>query len=64
MVSHLETWLELASGEDVEAPPAHFEETFPRHLDCGIFAHGFTRAYRDECQHDFLIAYPCECRGV
>jgi hypothetical protein len=31
--------------------------------DC-ILAHGFARAYCDECQHDFLIAYSCKCRGV
>jgi len=43
--SHLETWLELASGEDGEAPPAHVEWTFRRHLECGILAHGFARAY-------------------
>ena len=62
--SHLETWLELAGGEDGEAPPAHVERTFRRYLECGILAHGFARAYCDECQHDFLIAYSCKCRGV
>jgi hypothetical protein len=62
--SHLESWLELAGGEDGEAPPAHVERTFRRYLECGILAHGFARAYCDECQHDFLIAYSCKCRGV
>jgi hypothetical protein len=62
--THLETWLELAGGEDGEAPPAHVERTFRRYLECGILAHGFARAYCDECQHDFLIAYSCKCRGV
>jgi hypothetical protein len=62
--THLETWLELASGEDGEAPPAHVERSFRRYLECGILAHGFARAYCDECQHDFLIAYSCKCRGV
>jgi len=62
--THLETWLELATGEDGEAPPAHVERTFRRYLECGILAHGFARAYCDECQHDFLIAYSCKCRGV
>ena len=55
--THLETWLELASGEDGEAPPAHVERTFRRYLECGILAHGFARAYCDKCQQDFLIAY-------
>ena len=62
--THLETWLELASGEGGEAPPAHVERTFRRYLECGILAHGFARAYCDQCQHDFLIAYSCKCRGV
>ena len=62
--SHLETWLELASAEDGEAPPAHVERTFRRYLECGILAHGFARAYCDECRHDFLIAYSCKCCGV
>jgi hypothetical protein len=26
--------------------------------------YGFARAYCDKCQHDFLIAYSCKCRGV
>jgi hypothetical protein len=62
--THLETSLGLASGEDGEAPPDHVERTFRRYLECGILAHGFARAYCDECQHDFLIAYSCKCRGV
>ncbi len=61
---HLETWLELASGEDGEAPPAYVERTFRHYLECGILAHGFARDYCDECQHDFLIAYSCKCRSV
>ena len=39
--THLETWLELASGEDGEAPPAHVERTFRRYLECGILAHAW-----------------------
>ena len=31
---------------------------------CGILAHGFARAFCDECQHDFLIAFSCKGRGV
>ena len=62
--TNLETWLELATGEHGESPPAHVERTFRRYLECGVLAHGFARAYCDECQHDFLIAYSCKCRGV
>ena len=62
--TNLETWLELSTGEDGESPPSYVERTFRRYLECGILAHGFARAYCDECQHDFLIAYSCKGRGV
>ena len=61
---NLETWLEQTSGEDGEAPSAYVERTFRRYLESGIFAHGFAHAYCEECQHDFLIAFSCKCRGV
>ncbi len=48
----------------MKLPPAYVERTFRRYLECGILAHGFARAYCDECQHDFLIAYSCKGRGV
>lgn len=62
--THLKTWLELASEPSGESPPTYVERTFRRYLECGILAHGFARAWRDECQHDFLIAYSCKGRGV
>lgn len=52
--TNLETWLELACGPSGESPPAYVERAFRRYLECGILAHGFARAYCDECQHDFL----------
>ncbi|OHC63362.1 MAG: hypothetical protein A2045_14065 [Rhodocyclales bacterium GWA2_65_20] len=42
--THLETWLELAGGEDGESPPAHVERTFRQYLESGIRALGFARA--------------------
>ena len=30
----------------------------------GIFAHGFARARRGDCGHDFLIAFSCKGRAV
>ena len=62
--TNLETWLELSTGPSGESPPAYVERSFRRYLECGILAHGFARAYCDECQHDFLIAYSCKGRGV
>lgn len=54
--TNLETWLELATGPSGESPPAYVERSFRRYLECGILAHGFARAYRDKCQHDFPSA--------
>ena len=33
-------------------------------MECGILAHGFTRARCEKCGHDFLVAYSCKGRGV
>ena len=62
--THFETWLALSSGQGDTSPPAHVEQAFRRYLECGILAHGFARAYCDECKHDFLIAFSCKGRGV
>jgi hypothetical protein len=35
-----------------------------RYLQCGVLAHGFGRALRGKCGHDFLIAFSCKGRGV
>jgi hypothetical protein len=31
---------------------------------CGIFAHGFARAWCDDCGHDYFMAYSCKGRGL
>jgi hypothetical protein len=62
--AHFETWLELSTGQGDTSPPAHVKQAFRRYLECGILAHGFARAYCDECKHDFLIAFSCKGRGV
>jgi hypothetical protein len=62
--THFETWLALSTGQGDASPPAHVEQAFRRYLECGILAHGFARAYCDECKHDFLIAFSCKGRGV
>jgi hypothetical protein len=31
---------------------------------CAILAHGFARAYRSACGHDFLIAFSCKSRDI
>jgi hypothetical protein len=62
--AHFETWLELSTGQGDTSPPAHVKQAFRRYLECGILAHGFARAYCDECKHEFLIAFSCKGRGV
>ena len=32
--------------------------------ECGIFAHGFARAWCDHCGHDYFVAYSCKGCGV
>jgi hypothetical protein len=34
------------------------------YLECGIFAHGFARAWCHDCGHDYFVAYSCKGRGV
>ena len=62
---HLATWLELtrdsASGTSV---PAYVEREFRRYLECGVLAHGFSRARCGACGHDFLIAFSCKGSSV
>jgi hypothetical protein len=38
--------------------------SFRKYLECGIFAHGFARAWCDDCGHDYFVAYSCKGRGV
>ena len=62
--THLATWLMLAGEGDGDPVPAHVEREFRRYLECGILAHGFSRARCGQCGHDFLIAFSCQGRGV
>ncbi len=65
-----ETWFELASSGqfdgqgDHHTPRPRVRQTFRKHLECGIFAHGFARAWCDDCGHDYFVAYFCKGRGV
>jgi hypothetical protein len=62
---NIETYLSQAHWEDPlgDAVPAYVEHDLRQYLTCGIFAHGFARAFCDECGHDFLIAFSCKGRG-
>lgn len=70
VAEHYETWLELASAGqfdgqgDHHTPKPYVRQTFRKYLECGIFAHGFARAWCDDCGHDYFVAYSCKGRGV
>ena len=35
-------------------PKPYVRQAFRKYLECGIFAHGFARAWCDDCGHDYL----------
>jgi hypothetical protein len=63
---HLETWLAHHASAEFEGfgVPARIEAEFRRYLECGILAHGFSRARCGTCGQDFLIAFSCKGRGL
>ena len=70
IAEHFETWFELASAGQFEGqgdhhtPKPYVRQAFRKYLECGIFAHGFARAWCDDCGHDYFVAYYCKGRGV
>ena len=70
IAEHFETWFELASAGqfdgqgDHHTPKPYVRQAFRKYLECGIFAHGFARAWCDDCGHDYFVAYSCKGRGV
>jgi hypothetical protein len=70
IAEHFETWFELASAGqfdgqgDQHTPKPYVRQAFRKYLECGIFAHGFARAWCDDCGHDYFVAYSCKRRGV
>ena len=70
IAEHFETWFGLASAGqfdgqgDHHTPKPYVRQAFRKYLECGIFAHGFARAWCDDCSHDYFLAYSCKGRGV
>ena len=70
IAEHFETWHELTSAGqfdgqgDHHTPKPYVRQAFRKYLECGIFAHGFARAWCDDCGHDYFVAYSCKGRGV
>ena len=63
---HLETWLVGCREADEAGFPVagYIEQDFRKYLECGILAHGFSRARCAGCGYNFLIAYSCKGRGI
>ena len=70
VAEYFETWHELASAGqfdgqgDHHTPKAYVRQAFRKYLECGIIAHGFARAWCDDCEHDYFVTYSCKGRGV
>ena len=70
IAEHFETWFELASAGqfdgqgDHHTPNSYVRQAFRKYLECGIFVHGFARAWCDDCGHDYFVAYSCKGRGM
>lgn len=70
IAEHFETWHELASAGqfdgqgDHHTPKPYIRLTFRKYLECGIFAHGFARAWCDDCGYDYFVAYSCKGQWV
>ena len=67
---NFEKWLELASAGqfdgpgDHHTPRAYVRQAFRKYLECGIFAHGFARAWCADYGHAYFVAYSCKGRGL
>ncbi len=68
VAQHSETWLDLASAGqfngqgDHHTPKPSVRQAFRKYLVCGISAHGFARAWCDDCGRaasgdDFVAFY-------
>lgn len=40
------------------------KKTFGKFLECGLLDYGFARAHCTDCDHDFLVAFSCQLRGI
>jgi len=63
---NIETYLAVGrqDGEFTGDVPLHVEAAFREYLKCGLFGHGFARAYCAGCGHDFLVALSCKGRDI
>ena len=44
--------------------PGLVDEQVRRHLDCGLFEHGFARIHCPECYAEYLLAFSCKTRDL
>lgn len=69
IAQHFETWHALVSTgqfdgqSDHHTPKPFVRQASRKYLECGFFAHGFARAWCDDCGHDYFVAYSSKGRG-
>jgi Transposase zinc-binding domain/Putative transposase len=61
---HLASFERLMLEQYGRPLPRYVSEELRRYLDCGIWAHGFTRCFCDACGRDILVPFSCKCRGT
>ena len=70
IAEHFETWVESASAGWLDGQGHHHTpkpnvcQAVRKHLQRGISALGFNRAWCNDCGHDYFVACSCEGRGV
>jgi hypothetical protein len=69
IAEHFETWFELASAGqfdgqgDHHTPKPYVRQAFRKYLECGIFAHGFARAWVVMTAHT-TTSWPIPAKAV
>ena len=52
------------SQSERHTPEPYVRQAFRKTLECGIFAHGFARAWCADGGHDYFVAFSCKGRSV
>ena len=61
---HLEEFLEHARENYAGPLPKYVERELRGYLACGDFSHGFAHVKCADCEHEMLVAFSCQNRGI
>ncbi len=64
VTEHLEDFLQHARDNYAAPLPKYVENEFRGHLACGDFSKGFAHVRCTSCDHEMLVAFSCQNRGV